>query len=119
MVRCPRAVGWLWWMMRRWSMLPWVGQAVLFARRTRLAARGREQCWVDPDAAVGAELGAAQHISTWMALAPAHHGAVLAERLPTVAVLFAAGLIGEAPVRASGASTPNTQTQRRLRRRAQ
>ncbi|MBW8712441.1 MAG: DUF222 domain-containing protein, partial [Mycobacterium sp.] len=55
--------------------------------------------WVDPEAAVGAELGAAQHISTWMALAQAHRGVVLADRLPKVAALFEAGLISEALVR--------------------
>jgi hypothetical protein len=73
--------------------------AELFARRTGLPAGEREMWWVDPQAAVGAELGAAQNISTWMALAQAHRGVVLAERLPKVAALFAAGLIGEAVVR--------------------
>jgi Domain of unknown function (DUF222) len=74
--------------------------AELFARRTGLAAGEREDWWVDPEAAVGAELGAAQHISTWMALAQAHRGVVLADRLPKVAALFEAGLISEPPVRA-------------------
>ncbi len=71
-----------------------------FARRTGLAAAERELWWADPEAAVGAELGAAQNISTWMALAQAHRGVVLADRLPKVAALFAAGLISEPLVRA-------------------
>ena len=74
--------------------------AELFTRRTGLAAGEREDWWVDPEAAVGAELGAAQHISTWMALAQAHRGVVLADRLPKIAALFEAGLINEALVRA-------------------
>ena len=74
--------------------------AELFARRTGLPAGEREDWWVDPEAAVGAELGAAQNISTWMALAQAHRGIVLADRLPKVAALFAAGLISELLVRA-------------------
>ena len=66
--------------------------AELFARRTGLPAGERELWWVDPEAAVGAELAAAQNISTWMALAQAHRGVVLADRLPTVAALFEAGV---------------------------
>ena len=71
----------------------------LFARRTGLPAGERENWWVDPQAAVGAELGAAQGISTWMALAHAHRGVVLADRLPKVAALFEAGVISELLVR--------------------
>jgi hypothetical protein len=74
--------------------------AELFARRTGLAAGEREDWWVDPEAAVGAELGASQNISTWMALAQAHRGVVLADRLPTIGALFEAGLISEMLVRA-------------------
>jgi hypothetical protein len=74
--------------------------AELFARRTGLPAGERERWWVDPQAAVGAELGATQHISAWMALAQAHRGVVLADRLPKVAALFAAGVISEVLVRA-------------------
>lgn len=74
--------------------------AELFTRRTGLAAGAREDWWVDPEAAVGAELGAAQNVSTWMALAQAHRGVVLADRLPKVGALFEAGLISEALVRA-------------------
>jgi hypothetical protein len=71
-----------------------------FARRTGLPVGERELWWVDPEAAVGAELAAAQNISTWMALAQAHRGVVLADRLPKVAALFEAGAINEAVVRA-------------------
>jgi len=74
--------------------------AELFARRTGLPAGEHELWWVDPEAAVGAELGATQNISAWMALAQAHRGVVLADRLPKVAALFAAGLISEVLVRA-------------------
>jgi Domain of unknown function (DUF222) len=74
--------------------------AELFARRTGLAAGERELWWVDPQAAVGAELGASQNISTWMALAQAHRGVVLADRLPEIGALFEAGLISEMLVRA-------------------
>ena len=73
--------------------------AELFARRTGLEAGERELWWADPEAAVGAELGAAQGISTWMALSQAHRGVVLSDRLPKVAALFEAGLINEAIVR--------------------
>ena len=65
-----------------------------------MAAGEREDWWVDPQAAVGAELAAAQNISTWMALAQAHRGVVLADRLPKIAALFEAGLISEMLVRA-------------------
>src|SRR5258708_33291667 len=74
--------------------------AELFTRRTGLPAGERELWWVDPEAAVGAELGAAQNISAWMALAQAHRGVVLADRLPTIGALFGAGLISEMLVRA-------------------
>jgi hypothetical protein len=73
--------------------------AELFARRTGRGAGEREDWWVDPQAAVGAELGAAQNISAWMALAQAHRGVVLADRLPEIAALFEAGLISEMLVR--------------------
>jgi hypothetical protein len=74
--------------------------AELFARRTGLPAGERELWWVDPQAAVGAELGASQNISAWMALAQAHRGVVLADRLPEIGALFEAGLISEMLVRA-------------------
>jgi hypothetical protein len=73
--------------------------AELFARRTGRAAGERELWWVDPQAAVGAQLGAAQNISTWMALAQAHRGVVLADRLREIASLFEAGVISEMLVR--------------------
>jgi hypothetical protein len=74
--------------------------AELFARRTGLAAGERELWWVDPEAAVGAELGATQNVSAWMALAQAHRGVVLGDRLPKIAALFEGGLISEMLVRA-------------------
>ena len=74
--------------------------AELFTRRTGLSAGEREDWWVDPEAAVGAELAAGQNVSTWMALAQAHRGVTLADRLPKVAALFEAGLISEPLVRA-------------------
>jgi hypothetical protein len=74
--------------------------AELFARRAGLAAGERQDWWVDPQAAVGAELGATQNISTWMALAQAHRGVVLGDRLPKIAALFEGGLISEVLVRA-------------------
>src|SRR3984893_12731023 len=74
--------------------------AELFARRTGLAAGERQDWGVDPQAAVGAELGATQNISTWMALAQAHRGVVLGDRLPKSAALFEGGLISEVLVRA-------------------
>jgi Domain of unknown function (DUF222) len=73
--------------------------AELFARRTGLPAGEREDWWVGPQAAAGAELGAAQGISTWMALAQAHRGVVLADRFPKVAALFEAGVNSELLVR--------------------
>jgi hypothetical protein len=71
--------------------------AELFTRRTGLPAGERELWWVDPEAAVGAELGATQNISAWMALAQAHRGVVLTDRLPKIASPFEAGLIDDEP----------------------
>src|ERR1700742_3739316 len=74
--------------------------AELFRRRTGLAgATERDLWWVDPDAAVGAEIGAAGAISQWLALAQTHRGVALHDRLPAVARLFAQGLIGDLLVR--------------------
>jgi hypothetical protein len=42
------------------------GDGRAFARRTDMAAGEREDWWVDPEAAVGAELGAAQGVSAWL-----------------------------------------------------
>jgi Domain of unknown function (DUF222) len=84
--------------------------AELFTRRTGLPAGERELWWVDPEAAVGAELGATQNISAWMALAQAHRGVVLTDRLPKIASLFEAGLISEMLVRAMAASCRKAST---------
>ena len=67
--------------------------AELFARRTGLDADERELWWVDPEAAVTAELAAAQHISRGLALHQTHRGVALRDRLPKVAALFEARLI--------------------------
>ncbi|MGV0744676.1 DUF222 domain-containing protein [Mycolicibacterium sp. XJ870] len=68
--------------------------AELFIRRTDTpTAQDRELWWVDPCAAVGAELGAAQGISQWAALTQARDGVALRDRVPQVAALLAAGAI--------------------------
>ena len=72
----------------------------IFTRRTGLAAGERELWWVDPEAAVAAELAAAQNISRSMALHQTHRGVALRDRLPKVAALFEAGLISDLLVRA-------------------
>ncbi|WNG86491.1 DUF222 domain-containing protein [Mycobacterium sp. ITM-2016-00317] len=74
--------------------------AELFIRRTDLPAGERELWWIDPDAAVTAELGAAQHITAGLASAQAHRGVALRDRLPKVFALFLAGQISEMLVRA-------------------
>ena len=75
--------------------------AELFRRRTGCeTAWDREEWWVDPTSAVGAELAAAQGVSQGMALAQAHRGVMLADRLPKVRALFEAGLISDLLVRA-------------------
>ncbi|GFG49088.1 DUF222 domain-containing protein [Mycolicibacterium agri] len=73
--------------------------AELFSRRTGETAEERERWWVDPQAAVGAELAAAVNISARLALYLAHRGTVLREQLPRVGELFAAGVISDEVVR--------------------
>ncbi len=73
--------------------------AEIFSRRTRLAAGERELWWIDPDAAVAAELAAALNVSTGMALHQTHRGIALRDRLPRIAALFEAGLISDLLVR--------------------
>ena len=67
--------------------------AEMFARRTGLPAGDRELWWIDPQAAVAAEMGAAVNVSQGMALHQTHRGVALRDRLPKVAALFAAGLV--------------------------
>jgi hypothetical protein len=74
--------------------------AELFARRTGLGAGARELWWIDPQAAVTAEIGCAVNVSSSMALHQTHRGVALRDRLPRVAALFEAGLINEVLVRA-------------------
>ena len=73
--------------------------AEIFARRTSLPAGDRELWWVDPQAAVAAEMAAAVNVSHAMALHQTHRGVALRDRLPKVAALFEAGLIGDLLVR--------------------
>jgi len=74
--------------------------AELFRRRTGLrTAEERDEWWVDPTSAVAAELAAAQGVSQGMALAQAHRGVMLADRLPKVQALFEAGVISDLLVR--------------------
>ena len=74
--------------------------AELFARRTGLDASERELWWVDPEAAVTAELAAALNVSPGMALHQTHRGVALRDRLPKLAALFEAGLLSDLLVRA-------------------
>ena len=59
--------------------------AEMFARRTGLPAGDRELWWIDPQAAVAAEMGAAVNVSQGMALHQTHRGVALRDRLPKVA----------------------------------
>jgi len=72
----------------------------LFIRRTHTDNADERRWWfVDPEAAVGAQLGAAQGITAWAALHQAQRGVALRDRLPKVNDIFAAGLISEQLVR--------------------
>ena len=73
--------------------------AEIFARRTGLPAGQRELWWVDPQAAVAAELAAAVNVSHGMALHQTHRGVALRDRLPQVAALFAQGVVSDLLVR--------------------
>src|SRR5690349_18357849 len=74
--------------------------AEIFTRRTELAtAAEREDWWVDPDAAVAAELSAALTVSTGMALHQTNRGVALRDRLPAVAAVFEQGLVSDLLVR--------------------
>src|SRR4051812_31590406 len=67
--------------------------AELFGRRTGCVdAAERDMWWVDPDAAVAAEIGAAGGISQGLALSQTHRGVALRDRPPAGAAVFAAGL---------------------------
>src|SRR5215212_9459710 len=73
--------------------------AEIFARRTGLPGGERELWWIDPDAAVAAELSAVMNVSQGLALHQTHRGVALRDRLPMVAALFEAGLISDLLVR--------------------
>ncbi|MDG4664061.1 HNH endonuclease signature motif containing protein [Mycobacterium sp. 236(2023)] len=74
--------------------------AELFARRTGLAPEDRLDWWVDPDAAVAAEIAAAFGITQGLALHQTYRGVVLRVRLPKIGALFLDGLISDLLVRA-------------------
>lgn len=74
--------------------------AEIFVRRTGSDADERELWWVDPEAAVVAELAAVLNVSAGMALHQTHRGVALRDRLPKVAALFERGLISDLLVRA-------------------
>ncbi|WP_041781754.1 HNH endonuclease signature motif containing protein [Mycolicibacterium chubuense] len=73
--------------------------AEIFARRTSDSAEERELWWVDPEAAVAAELAAALQLTQGLALHQTHRGVALRDRLPKVAAVFEAGLISDLLVR--------------------
>jgi hypothetical protein len=74
--------------------------AELFGRRTGLEdAAERDMWWLDPDAAVAAEIGAGAGVSQGLAMSQTHRGVALRDRLPAVAGLFAAGMISDLLVR--------------------
>ncbi|WP_349269228.1 HNH endonuclease [Mycolicibacterium parafortuitum] len=74
--------------------------AELFGRRVDLAPEERLYWWVDPQAAVTAEIAAAYRITQALALHQTYRAVVLRDRLPRVGALFLAGTIGEMLVRA-------------------
>ncbi|WP_349269771.1 HNH endonuclease [Mycolicibacterium parafortuitum] len=74
--------------------------AELFGRRVDLAPEERLYWWVDPEAAVTAEIAAAYRITQGLALHQTYRAVVLRDRLPRVGALFLAGTIGEMLVRA-------------------
>ncbi|BBY73382.1 HNH endonuclease [Mycolicibacterium parafortuitum] len=74
--------------------------AELFGRRVDLAPEERLYWWVDPEAAVTAEIAAAYRITQALALHQTYRAVVLRDRLPRVGALFLAGTIGEMLVRA-------------------
>jgi hypothetical protein len=74
--------------------------AEIFTRRTGLAtAKEREEWWIDPEAAVAAELAAALGVSSGLALHQTNRGVALRDRLPKVAALYEQGLISDLLVR--------------------
>ena len=73
--------------------------AEIFTRRTGVGAQDRDDWWVDPDAAVAAELAAALALTHGLALHQAHRAVTLRDRLPQVAALFADGVVSDMVVR--------------------
>ncbi len=74
--------------------------AEVFARRTGPADKAeRELWWLDPDAAVAAELAAALNVTSGLALHQTNRGLALRDRLPAVGRLYEQGLISDVLVR--------------------
>jgi hypothetical protein len=76
------------------------GMAELFVRRTGLPAEDRLDWWIDPEAAVTAEIAAAYNITQGLALHQTYRAVVLRDRLRKVGRLFLQGLISDLLVRA-------------------
>ncbi|TRW88873.1 DUF222 domain-containing protein [Mycolicibacterium sp. 018/SC-01/001] len=73
--------------------------AELFTRRTGVDAEDRSGWWLDPEAAVAAEVAAAVNVTQGLALNQIQRAVVLRDRLPRVAALFADGLISDLLIR--------------------
>ncbi|MCG7594682.1 HNH endonuclease signature motif containing protein [Mycobacterium sp. PSTR-4-N] len=73
--------------------------AELFTRRTGVDAEDRSGWWLDPEAAVAAEVAVAVGVTQGLALHQTQRAVALRDRLPRVAALFADGLITDLLIR--------------------
>ncbi|KMO74487.1 hypothetical protein MOBUDSM44075_03587 [Mycolicibacterium obuense] len=73
--------------------------AELFTRRTGVDAEDRSGWWLDPEAAVAAEVAVAVGVTQGLALHQTQRAVALRDRLPRVAALFAEGLISDLLIR--------------------
>ncbi|MEH3142454.1 MAG: DUF222 domain-containing protein [Mycobacterium kyogaense] len=73
--------------------------AELFTRRTGVDAEDRSGWWLDPDAAVAAEVAPAVGVTRELALHQIQRAVALRDRMPRVAALFADGLISDLMIR--------------------
>lgn len=73
--------------------------AELFTRRTGVDTEDRAGWWLDPEAAVAAEVAVAVGVTQGLALHQTHRAVALRDRLPRVAALFAEGLITDLLIR--------------------
>lgn len=73
--------------------------AELFTRRTGVDAEDRSGWWLDPEAAVAAEVAVAVGVTQGLALHQTQRAVALRDRLPRVASLFADGLITDLLIR--------------------